>query len=388
MKDLIALSFAIYPIFTNYGFGTLNFGFIGAALVLAVAFLNKIQYPFEFPKYFLLHFGVLFFSMIWSGSVAIGLFFVVILLGLFCKYLDFPSLYKWYKRVAIVCCIFSIFQYVVYKTTGTFIYGGAIPGLPLNLEYNAERMTRPTAFFQEPAYCAQYLLPLFAFEIIGNKLKNKSLIILLAISLILISSGNGLVGMIVIAFAFIIHIISNYSLLKKITILSATIISLGVGTFYFIQTEDGAKLLERTNELSGNATELSSGFIRIYRGYYVFSALDPIEKTIGINGEEKMNRAIQSSGIWSLFGLNDKFFNAIQSVMIRSGYLGLIFFLLMLFTSYRRSSYEMKVIIIIYFVLAFIESMYMDWKMMYYLVIPYIYMKYLKSEKMEITASN
>lgn len=71
---------------------------------------------------------------------------------------------------------------------------------------------------------------------------------------------------------------------------------------YILTTEYGEKLLARSSQIESDAKQYSSGFERIYRGYYVWEELTPVEKWIGINSnskvKEKIKKMCSGCNIW------------------------------------------------------------------------------------------
>jgi hypothetical protein len=95
-----------------------------------------------------------------------------------------------------------------------------------------------------------------------------------------LQSGNALLGIIVISVFLIIKYIS-FSLKNIIVLvlLSVALVSSGV---YYLRSEIGSLVKERID----NPEEDFSAFLRIYRGYYVYSAFDIEYKIIGNNNRD------------------------------------------------------------------------------------------------------
>ena len=145
------------------------------------------------------------------------------------------------------------------------------------------RAERPSAFFMEPAYFAQYLLCLLTLELFGssnNKYYNKSIILGIVVLLLLIRSGCGITGL---AFLILIKLVSIFpalSLQKKIfyTIFLLPLFYFGIHSY--TSSEAGSQLVDRKSEISLENSE-SSGSIRMLRGYVVYDNLPVSNKIFG-----------------------------------------------------------------------------------------------------------
>ena len=85
----------------------------------------------------------------------------------------------------------------------------------------------------------------------------------------------------------------------------------------------------RKESVSGDMDN-SSGFFRIYRGYYVFDAYSTVEKVIGINNFDKIKKRRDESKVSFLVeGENDLYFNCFQHFLLRTGFIGAFLYILL-----------------------------------------------------------
>lgn len=111
-----------------------------------------------------------------------------------------------------------------------------------------------------------------------------------------------MLGLCVIALFFIADLLQK---LKKIVAIMAIGLFVVISFFsinYILTTEYGEKLLARSSQIESDAKQYSSGFERIYRGYYVWEELTPVEKWIGINSNSKVKEKIKKCAVAVTFG--------------------------------------------------------------------------------------
>lgn len=285
-----------------------------------------------------------------------------------------------YKIIAIVAISLFVLQEISYYTTGSRI-SGIFQFLPMsNLLQNIdvhqymatrESINRSASFFSEPAHFAQFLLPLLTITLFkAHNFKTFIFPVIIVIVLLLLQSGNALIGLLCISFVYILKLLDKRKLKYKLVVL----ILLGVGgltTGYYLQSNIGKSLLERQDSISGEMNN-SSGFFRIYRGYYVFAKYSAFEKIVGINNMSTIKQRRDASKISFLVeGDDDLYFNCFQHFLLRTGFIGAIIFLLLCRSLWRNNTYEGKAIILTFFVLSFVASLYLSSIMMLYIFISY-----------------
>lgn len=287
---------------------------------------------------------------------------------------------KTYRFLASLIIIFFLIQEFLYYTTGTRILG-VIESLPLALNVDdtssyfnrATEMDRSSSFFSEPSHMAQYLLPLFAIELFYKHKWHFFKAGILGVILVMTQTGNALVGISVIGIVFFFYILLFNGIDKtKIIRISFLTLFLSIVAFSFINSERGQKLLARQDQLSGTddaADGDTSGFFRIFRGYFVYSELSTTEKIVGVDSYEKLKKHISHSSYFYLFGENDTYLNCFQTFLVRTGIIGAVFFFLLIYYSCKGVDICGKTIVITFAVLSFMASIYFTMTMAMYLLI-------------------
>ena len=375
------------PILKIYGIGPFNlcefltWGAIGIGML-------KHSLNFKMPAlllcYFIYLLSATFLSCFFNLSELLGRSFGVVhsllVFALFFSIKDVGYLYKVYKYFTLVAIVLFFAQEISYATTGVRI-SGLLPFLPLNSTFSDFENTysfhdflrlvkRSSSFFSEPAHFAQFLLPFLPLSLYFERGRKKIIYPSLAVvSLFILQSGNGIVGLCVLLTIYIYYCFRYLSVGYKIVLAATVAAFLAFGVRSFVSSEIGQQYWGRSSELlstTGDAED-ASGFVRIYLGYYVYNEYSVFEKIIGINNFTEIQSKVSQSPYGYL--LNDVlYFNTIQNYLIKAGLIGLSFFLLLLREIYRRNNICGKSIIITFLILSFMSSLYLTPVMILYLL--------------------
>lgn len=388
--EIIAILYVLLePVLAMYGWSNFSFA-TGLMYILVLLYIcQSIRYkqnPFcKLPQLLTIYFVWLllcnyisFGALIPFGNILIWLVFCMLF-----STLSLERLVYVYKLIAILAITLFVIQEISYYTTGYRVLG-IIRWLPLSYSgqdidvakyiSTRELIDRSSSFFSEPAHFAQFLFPLFAITLFrANNLRSYIFPLIIAMILLLLKSGNALIGFVIISVMYIIHLLHSRSLVRKIIIVVMSLFVTLLGGYYYMRSSVGEKLLGRQETISGEM-DSSSGFFRIYRGYYVFEAYSPVEKIIGINNFSKIKQRRDASKIAFLVENDDDlYFNCIQHFLLRTGYIGLFIFVLLCLSLWKNNTYEGKAIILTFFILSFFASLYMSSIMMLYIFISYAY---------------
>ncbi len=374
-------------ILQTYGWEKFNFSFLITLCLIVWGIIIKKRTFSKLPKllsvylwYSLIIILISFTSL--SDLIPLGWLRVFLTYSLFFAIVDLPLLEKYYSKIGVVCIAFYFVQYFVSKVYGIYI-PGVTQSLPLALDVSDENAyfehltssnVRVSSFFSEPAQFAQFLMPLLILKLYKKTKKSKKnilYVVAILACLLLMKSGNALFGVGVIMVCYAFWLIRYASSVKKVLlILLIPVIAIG-GTAYYFGTETGQELLERQDQLSDDANASSglSGFIRIFRGYYVYDELSPIQKIIGANNPVVIKDIISKSKVAFLFRENDFSFNTVQNSLIRTGLVGTLILFIFYLSLFRKGNIVGKTTIVTFFVLGFISAHYLTTTMLLYLVI-------------------
>lgn len=371
-------------ILQTYGYGGfLNFArFLSILLIpiIAIKLISTRNTLRDVPKPLNVYFYWLFFvALISATSLSDALplgqiekYLVLIAIFSLCNFTKFISLYK---KTAYLSVIFLIIQKLLLLTTGLKISGIA-EFLPLDMgedvdaslfyDYYVSEISRLSSFFSEPALFVQYVLPLLVIELFSaKKFRDWLKVGLVFISILWTESGNGLLVLIIVFVSYIIHYLVSGGALKIIIIPVILAGALMFGQRY-INTDSGEKLLERQTELDGGI-EASSGFVRIFRGYYVYDEYSPLEKIIGINNLSKQVERINTCKAAYTFGEEDYYANTFQKFLLNTGLIGAILFFVIMAYLFRNNTPVGRTIVLVYTGLSFIAATYLGPIMFLYL---------------------
>lgn len=375
------------PILQIYGIGPFNLCEFLTWGVIGIGILRHIlnfKMPALLLRYFIYLLFATFLSCFFNLSELIGRSFGVVhsllVFALFFSIKDIGYLYKAYKYFTLAAMVLFFAQEISYATTGVRI-SGLIPFLPLNSTFSDFENTysfhdflrlvkRSSSFFSEPAHFAQFLLPFLPISLYFERGQKKIIYPGLAvISLFMLQSGNGIVGLCVLFVIYIYYCFNYLSIRYKIVLVVVVVFFLAFGVKSLVSSEIGQQYLGRSNELlstTGDAED-ASGFVRIYLGYYVYNEYNVFEKIIGINNFTEIQSKILQSPYGSLLN-GVLYFNTIQNYLIKAGLIGLLFFLFLLREIYRGNNTYGKSIIITFFVLSLMANMYLTPIMILYLL--------------------
>ncbi len=300
------------------------------------------------------------------GGVA---FFVFSLkFGLLCNKMDIQLLHKYIKIVAYATIIVFVLQeaYAVatgYRFSGLLPFGQMTDGVDVQYLINIQKYAqRSCSLFREPAHFAQFLIVVLSLDLFldGKGWKISTFSIICILTLLFLRSGNGLLGLMVVAtvkaFAFLRGRRSFYK--YAIIILIPVIIAWALP--YYMQTEAAQEVMLRTDELSFDAE--SRSFARTYRGYMVFGALPWYSKILGTDSEG-MLEASRSSGLSYMFlgeRNSDLYCNGVQQVLLGTGIVGMILLLFFIIPYFNKSSYLGKSSLLGLLALSLVSAMYLS----------------------------
>lgn len=398
-ERLVNFTLLLCPILQIYGYGKFDFAFIWT-LILAFISLFKKHDNIKMPKLlliYLIYSFVIFFLSIRkfdaSSIIPLGLIRTTLVYVMFFKWFNYGLFRKYYEKMALICIAFFIVQEIGFYTIGQRV-SGVLDFLPLSdslrggdseIYYASMSFAkRSSSFFSEPAHFVQFLLPLLAIELFDTNSKfSKLLVVMIIITLLLLQSGNALLGLVAVGIVFLIKILKEKNMVKKIIVLSVLLVSGGYVVLTYMGSEMGQKLMERSEELDSSSMEETSGFQRIYRGYFVFDEYNFIEKTIGIHSETGIEEKLQKSKVAFTFGKNERYFNTVQNILLKTGYIGCFILILLFFKIWRGNNYAGKAIILTFTLLAFVSSLYMSMYMLIYILLSYTlkFRNYIINEK-------
>lgn len=371
---------ALYPVLYSYmNSFSMNYGEVLFIVLLPLIFLMaKTHKIMRLPStYFVFWFYVAFLLFIDSnefkitylipGGIAFTLF--SIMLGVTSKFLDIELLYSIMKYVFIGASIVFIVQSL-----------GLMPSefsrcliLPIsdhlaysNIDYDGlmtlrQYGSRPSSIFLEPAYFAIYsciFLVLELFYKAGNSRLFTNFSLLIILQLLFLRSGCALLGLgTVISVKSIYYLKSSK---KSIGYFILAIPFLLLLFYYYLSSEIGSALLERTGEFS---TEDSSGYQRVLQGYFIYDYLPFFNKIFGISTSNLSNMyipflSVKNNGEVSMFT------NGFFTLLIRTGIVGFLLFGYIYIRLYKSTNNLGKASLWLLFALSLVEQVYLLFPML------------------------
>lgn len=376
------------PILQTYGWGKYDFAFILTSLVGVIAIVKKRIHFNRLPQFLLCYLLYWLFIHAKSSSsyldvVSLGTLKTILVYGTFFSVVPLTLLIKYYKVVVKVSIVFFAIQLIV-KLLFNINVLGVFSFLPLALgtdaaDYFAQRESsdRLSSFFSEPAIFAQYLVPYFCLHLFDRKINNnqKSIATLLLIAVfLLMQSGNALFGLGACLFFFFLFRMQG-SWKRKVQTVMFGIVIIAIG-FYFMRTEIGEKMLSRKEQVSINSVEnlgySSSGFDRIFKGYYIYSEYSTLCKIIGNDNPQYKKKAALGSEVGFLFSEEKQdylYCNTFQMVLLNTGLIGMLIMFLVFRGIWKSTNHCGKDLLLTFFAFSLFSASYFSENMCLYMLI-------------------
>lgn len=384
-SKIVTFVLLLYPIFKTYGW-KYNISYI-VSFMLALGFVvykigrgnfkvkgSKMPWLLAVFFYYSMFVNVVTETSILS-ALPIGLIMSFMIAYLFFENIHFEFFVKSYRIVALVCIAFFWIQELSFQTTG-YRPSGLLMFLPLQVTGESAsdvafaqmyENARSSSFFSEPAHFVQFLLPLLCFELFSSY-KNLVRAILIILTLLYLRSGNALVGLGAVAVVYVFQLFSSKETLSKKILILLVIIFAGLGGVKYAESDVGEKLMERREEIDFNATSGGSGFLRVVRGYIVYGDFNLLEKIVGVRGQERLKE--HTSKFTSAFSYGASgYYNGIQTVLINTGIIGMIIFLSLLYSLWKRNNLCGKSSILCFFALCFVSAIMLSEVMWTFLIL-------------------
>ena len=377
LKKIYTSLIVLFPILSGYGgFAGIDLGSI-LLLFAGVVYLalNFSRFSMKFPKGYVLFLVLaLLITFFVTRSIQLRLILYSFNLVIACCFVDKKCLYTIYSKVVLFSCIFFLVQEIMYITSGYRI-SGLLPFLPtiyggdVDLIATQTVSERSASFFLEPSYFAQYLFPFIALSLVQFNTQGLRYSILVSLIVLLTRSGNGILLLAIIWGIWLFF--SEISVSKKVSIIVVGII--GLYLVLLLDPELLTSLFDRSAELTsfhGDERFMSSGFIRIFRGYFLYSDLPTINKLFGAS--EQLIEAIKKYNIFFIDENTSKFLNGTQMLLIHNGLIVTVCYFRHLFLYYNKF-YRVTLVLISCFVfLMCTESYYLTSRAFLVSIILYI----------------
>ena len=306
-KDRLS-SFAMFvlaasPLLHYYNMGSSKISILAALgflIFIITAFRNKLKLS-VLPKSYWMYWvwctiqmyyiaGIAGWSDYLPGGILLCIFSILLLAMI--PNFDYDKLFKYMRGIFIVASAILIIQYSAFYILGekwffipplTNDIGGFTIQELLERHTTSEGSGRFCSIFIEPSYFGQYSLVLLTMELFRHEVKDKlyskfSLFIVLV--LILLRSGTGLLGLLIVVMVKIFYILIVTKQLHYIFLLAVLVPAIYFATRYYLSTSMGAYVVGRASELNVDS-ENSSGYSRLFYGWQVFEELSLTQKILG-----------------------------------------------------------------------------------------------------------
>lgn len=403
-QKLTTWIFVLSPILQTYGWGKYDFAFILTSLVGIWALIQSKLYFKYLPQYLLFYFVYwLLIHFVSSTSMVeampLGVVKTILVYGAFFSVLKLPLLIKYYRIVVRICILYFFIQIIFRIATGVNL-PGVFTFLPFALNTDASDyyasmlyVERVSAFFSEPALFVQYTLPYLCLLLFDNNSQNQkqkveSFIVMAA--LLLTQSGNALLGLVVVCFVYFMYQMKGSAIKKWKTIFIVIVFAIGAGVFS--RTDMGQKLMSRQDQVHINSVDdlgySTSGFERVFRGYYFYAEYSTLCKIIGNDNQEYKKVSAEKSKVSTFVGEDYLYYNTIQGYLLNTGIIGLVIMFFVYKNIWIKTDRCGKCIMATFIALNFISSAYFTEIMCLYLLLPTLLGRYQLTQKSIVLNNN
>lgn len=370
-EKLVILVLLLHPILQIYRFwGPIGFDSLADILVIFLFFIQKrkIIAPKQIKHYLIYAYIVSILALnSWKSIIPIGYILNAAMLLIYMSCIKYKNLMYIYTRLAVVVLAFLFIQEITLMTAGRAI-SGILNFLPIAIAeesdlwlLNHNESLRQSSFFSEPAHLAQFLAPLLCYYIFSNYKRKYVICAILILALLITQSGNAIVCIVVILALYIYTIIKvdrARGFLFAIFLLFIVI----VGGLFYLTTEGGQMIAKRIITVSdaANPEQISSAYMRLFRGYDLFGRLPLINQIVGLGDKQNLLDAIRHSSIRHLFGDNDLYFNGISYILLYSGFVGLFLFGRIYKYLWQDNTLQGRTYIVLWIVLMLMSATYLN----------------------------
>lgn len=295
-------------------------------------------------------------------------------------------LLKVYKFISLAASLYIIAQVIVYNISGVLLPFKLLPmpwmdgrnfGINEALGWAERWYLRPSAFFLEPGYAAQYLFPALVFSLWGwfddDQKIDLKLVGVISLALILTTSSQGIyIGIIILFLYFIVSIKKkgSYDTAIKNMIMSMILMT---SAFIFINSNTFQRSM---NYIVGSTTAGGSTAFRLLRGPAVFLKTPALYQFIGL-GHGNIGNFVLRNNIFTNYDpismtlIAADYVNGISSVLLFYGIGGLILWLVFIYTIFKDTDIIGKLIIITFVILMFVSGTFITYHTILYISLVY-----------------
>ena len=392
MNKFVSLLLVIFPILNIYCLpgSSWPISYILTILVFMYSLSRKGKLNFKLPcgfKSYWIYISIIY--ILFAHNFGLGLFipggysfFMWIIFFWLCNnFLDYSEFKKYYRIIFIGCSVAFLFQEFCYYTNGVrplFMLPLPFYGVDkLEIITNQMLLDRSSCFFIEPSHFAQFTIPLLAIEIFDNS-KNKIInyfSVYIILILLLLQSGNGLVGVLVLlTIRMLTYFRQSKGRYKYLSYLAFIPIALFC-VYKYLETEIGNGIMERVSGMG--LSEDAEGATRIIKGFLLYLEIPSVNKIFGyhIDAIEDFATSSRLSYLFvsKISGEYELYLNGFQHVLIINGIIGMTLFMRVWLGLFVCNNLLSKSLVIIFIILLFISNQYIGQMMLICMLLPYMY---------------
>jgi len=381
----------LLPILMYYEINTIGITTILAIILFVLILFDRIFVDrknnlFKNNKKYILIYMIYFIMLsfinkfIDSYSVNLGnIFMIAIIISLIFIFQNFENsndiFIKTYKVFCTIILIYLCIQMIFYYGFNV-ILSGKIPFLELGEGYNLNNhtfgvsvstyYTSFSSFFSERSHLVLYCAPFLCIILFDHKKGYLIKSIFISLLLCFTFSGNGIMIVMIIWLLFFISIKSIKNKSKFILLLFGLIIM--VAFYMFLKNNKSFSSVLNNLFVSESGNNDSKADYRIYRGFNIFLSM-PADKMIFGIGYKNLISFSDWYGLTSKYETNKEYLNSIAQILIYTGIIGFIPFLIFFVKEFMNKCLKKRVLLIVFLLFSLSSSIFLEGTWLIYMIL-------------------
>lgn len=258
---------------------------------------------------------------------------------------------KPFITVALIASVFLIVQFLAYNLSGLKLYG-VLEAYRTDITND---ISRPSSFFVEPAHFSRFCtMPLFFVLYKDDSEKKMLKASIISIAMIMSQSSIGYILMAIAWATWVVSVLKNRHINVRSVVEYFVIFVIAIGIAISVGSRYG--LFDFVFEhMSGlNMREVSSGNVRVFRGFWVWAKGNVIARIFGVGFANIRNYLIQNNIVTIFDGempIGCDYMSAISYILVMNGIIGLAVYFSALASIFKRSESQEKILVILFVLL-------------------------------------
>lgn len=375
-------------------------------LLIIIGFSSLVFFKEEIlvDYYLVFYVGILFILLLISTFIYTGYYSTVNNLKGILYFIIFASIVTFFSsqfsrknlywiiinKFSLLAAFFIVVQSIAYYFGNVRLDEFSLVGEWLFNSFELNSKYRPASLFSEPSHLSEFLLLSVYFYIF--KERNVISLIILIVAIVLSTSGIGIVGVALLSFIFLYSykVKKNKYYIANILILNLSRMAI---LFFLLSTSTivYSSMLTSNNWLIQRLASGGTFEARVLRSFDLYEQISFTNKILGTGLQNQANY-LNFYSITSIYDNIDtlvgrEYAQTIGYLLVTTGVIGLISFLLIWVSKLIVVSRDTKTLIILFLFLCLLSNMFTRGIIVLYMIIIYSEFFYEKKKKMSVKIS-